>query len=225
MGEALLVASHVSKTYHRRTQQVTALKDVSLSVESEEFIAIMGRSGSGKSTLLSLLGGLDVPSKGDVFYGDANLRSFTAQQSAIFRRHTVGYLFQSIDLLPSLSVLENVALPGALDGSELRRCRADAQMLLNAVGLEHLSNALPDQLSGGERQRAGIARALMNNPRMILADEPTGSLDHVTGSAVMALLKEKAREYEAALIIVTHDSEIAQQADRTLVLQDGQLEH
>ena len=224
MSEALMYAVGLSKTYRRKGKPVTALTNVSLSVQAGEFVAIVGRSGSGKSTLLSLLGGLDQPESGEVCFGTMNLSQNSRAQAAIFRRETIGYLFQSIDLLPSLTALENVALPAALEGVKTGTYRQEAARLLDAVGLGDKASALPDQLSGGERQRVGIARALINHPRLILADEPTGSLDQATGEAIMTLLKQTAEAQQIALIIVTHDLEIAAQADRVIHLSDGRVE-
>ena len=224
MSEALMSAVGLSKTYRRKGKPVTALTNVSLSVQAGEFVAIVGRSGSGKSTLLSLLGGLDQPESGEVCFGTMNLSQNNRAQAAIFRRETIGYLFQSIDLLPSLTALENVALPAALEGVKTGTYRQEAARLLDAVGLGDKASALPDQLSGGERQRVGIARALINHPRLILADEPTGSLDQATGEAIMTLLKQTAEAQQIALIIVTHDLEIAAQADRVIHLSDGRVE-
>ena len=224
MSEALMSATGLSKTYRRKGKPVIALTEVSLSVQPGEFVAIVGRSGSGKSTLLSLLGGLDQPDSGEVCFGSMSLNQFTRAKAAIFRRETIGYLFQSIDLLPSLTSLENVALPAALEGAEAPKYRLEAAKLLEAVGLGEKASALPDQLSGGERQRVGIARALINHPRLILADEPTGSLDQATGEAIIALLKQTAEAQRIALIIVTHDLEIAAQADRVIHLSDGRVE-
>ncbi|MBI1257237.1 MAG: ATP-binding cassette domain-containing protein [Chloroflexi bacterium] len=224
MSETLMSATGLSKTYRLKGKPVIALTEVSLSVQPGEFVAIVGRSGSGKSTLLSLIGGLDQPDSGEVCFDAIRLNQLTQAQAAIFRRETIGYLFQSIDLLPSLTALENVALPAALQGTDVAKYRPEAAKLLAAVGLSEKASALPDQLSGGERQRVGIARALINHPRLILADEPTGSLDQATGEAIITLLKQTAEAQQIALIIVTHDLEIAAQADRVIHLSDGRME-
>ena len=224
MSEALLSATHLTKTYRRKGQSVQALRDVSLTVQPGEFVAIVGRSGSGKSTLLSLLGGLDRPDSGAVGLGDVQLHQLSRQQAAVFRRETLGFLFQSIDLLPSLNALENVALPCGLDGLAPEAYWKRARALLESVGLGDKTEALPDQLSGGERQRVGIARALVNHPRLVLADEPTGSLDHANGETIIHLLKTATQAEQTAVIMVTHDLDIARQTDRTIHLNDGQVE-
>lgn len=224
MNKPLLAAHNLSKTYPRKGKSIKALSGVSLSVESGEFIAIIGRSGSGKSTLLSLLSGLDQPDSGEVHFGDRSLSQLNPNQAAAFRREMIGFLFQSIDLLPSLTALENVALPAALEDAVAKPYREHASALLEAVGLGEKTQSLPDQLSGGERQRVGIARALINQPRLILADEPTGSLDQDTGSEIIRLLKTSAQQHKTAIVMVTHDLEIAAQADRIVHLSDGQIE-
>ncbi|MEO8393041.1 MAG: ABC transporter ATP-binding protein [Chloroflexota bacterium] len=224
MSDFLLEATALTKTYPRKGKPVKALTNVSLTVQPREFIAIIGRSGSGKSTLLSLLSGLDQPDSGEVRFGERSFNQFSREQAAVFRREMIGFLFQSIDLLPSLTALENVSLPAGLNDEEPSAYQQRAVALLEAVGLGDKTQALPDQLSGGERQRVGIARALINHPRLILADEPTGSLDQTTGSAVIKLLKKSAQDDAIAIVMVTHDLDIAAQADRVIRLCDGQVE-
>ena len=224
MSEPLLSANDLTKTYQRKGKPVRALTHVDLTIQPGEFVAIVGRSGSGKSTLLSLLSGLDRPDSGEVCFGDLKLSQLNREQAAVFRRETIGFLFQSIDLLPSLNALENVALPAALEGAESGGYHEQASALLESVGLRSKAEALPDQLSGGERQRVGIARALINHPRLILADEPTGSLDQATGNDIIKLLQKSAQQNNTTVVIVTHDPQIAAQADRIVRLSDGQIE-
>jgi putative ABC transport system ATP-binding protein len=224
MTEPVLMANRLFKTYRRGGESIPALRGVSLSVQPGEFVAIVGRSGSGKSTLLGLLGGLDSPTQGEVRIGGTRLSELKPSTAAVFRRDHIGFLFQAVDLLPTLTILENVALPNALKGEKAAIYTERALSLLNALRLGHLANGLPDQLSGGERQRVGLARALVNRPEIILADEPTGSLDQMAGQSVVDLLKQVTTDYRAALILVTHDGQVASAADRLLTMQDGQLE-
>lgn len=224
MNEPVLMADHLVKTYVRGREPIRALRGVTLSVQPGEFVAIVGRSGSGKSTLLGLLGGLDQPTEGEVQVSGTRLNQLKRAAAAVFRREHVGFLFQSVDLLPTLTVLENVALPYALKGQEANVYMERALSLLNAMRLGHLATALPDQLSGGERQRVGIARALVNHPELILADEPTGSLDQAAGQSLMDLLKQVVNDHRTAIVLVTHDREVAHMAGRKLTLHDGQLE-
>ncbi|HRW10083.1 MAG TPA: ABC transporter ATP-binding protein [Caldilineaceae bacterium] len=221
--EPIVIADDLSMTYHRGPTAVTALTHAHLTVQPGEFVALVGRSGSGKSTLLSLLGGLEKPTTGTVTVAGTSLQKLKAKPAAIFRREHIGFLFQAVDLLPTLTVLENVMLPAALNGMAEAQCRAAATELLDAVGIGALAESLPDQLSGGQRQRAGLARALINRPQLILADEPTGSLDHATGQTVVALLKQLAHQEHSALILATHDPEVARQADRVVAVESGSV--
>ncbi|CAN5731387.1 ABC transporter ATP-binding protein [soil metagenome] len=223
MLEALVLTKQLSKTYLRGRQHVSAILDVNLAVQPGEFVALIGRSGSGKSTLLSLLGGLDVPTAGQVIIAGTDLSVLNPKRSAIFRRQQIGFLFQSVDLLPTLTVLENVMLPAALAGTNVVEYTEQAWRLLDAVGIQPLVDKLPDQLSGGERQRVGIARALINHPRLILADEPTGSLDRSAGQSVIDLLKQMTREQQTTVILATHDPEVTRQADRLMTIDDGRI--
>lgn len=225
MNQPVLTANHLVKTYVRGTEHIAALRGVNLSVKPGEFVTIVGRSGSGKSTLLGLLGGLDQPTEGEVQVSGTRLNDLKPASAAVFRRQHIGFLFQSVDLLPTLTVLENVALPYALAGEKAIVYTEHALSLLNAMQLGHLAEALPDQLSGGERQRVGIARALINQPELILADEPTGSLDRASGQLVIELLRAILDDHHTALILVTHDMEVARMAHRTLTMHDGQLEN
>ena len=203
---------------------VKALDGINLEIDQGEFVALVGPSGSGKSTLLNLLGGLDRPSSGELNIQGLGLQNATETELTAHRRHNVGFIFQSFNLLPTLTALENVALPLLLSGVPLKERRARATDLLKRVGLEHRLGHRPTEMSGGEQQRAAIARALVNNPQLILADEPTGNLDTSTGEEVMQLLRTLNTESGVTLIVVTHDPEVAAYADRIVYLRDGGVE-
>ncbi|HEY3272607.1 MAG TPA: ABC transporter ATP-binding protein [Methanocella sp.] len=223
MHEAVLKAENVSKSYRRGKQTVLALQDISLVVEPGETVAVMGPSGCGKSTLLMLLGGLDRPTTGSVWLKDVNLATATMAQLVELRRSTCGFVFQSDQLLPTLTLQENVALPIAVTGVDLNECQQRARELLESVGLAGKVNSLPREVSGGQRQRAAIARALANAPEVVLADEPTGNLDSTTAKDVIDLFLERLKEYNSALIMVTHDAKVAERTDRQLHMHDGRL--
>jgi ABC-type lipoprotein export system ATPase subunit len=211
----------VVKHYRRGDEDVVALAGVDLSVAAGELLAIVGRSGSGKSTLLHLAGGLDVPDDGSVWVGGRDLAALSVAERARLRRRDVGFVFQFFHLVPNLSVAENVELPLLLDG---RRRRGDrVGELLDRVGIAHRAVHLPGELSGGEMQRAAIARALVAEPKLLLADEPTGNLDSATGGGVLLLLTEVVAETDTALVMVTHDEAATERASRVLRLSDGQL--
>jgi putative ABC transport system ATP-binding protein len=197
------------------------LHDAELSVAEGEFVAIRGRSGSGKSTILNLVAGIDQPTSGDVVVAGESLRRLTATQRTLFRRDHVGFVFQFFNLIPTLGVLENVLLPAAR--ARQRDARPRALELLAAVGLADRAGAFPDRLSGGEQQRVAIARALVRDPRLVLADEPTGNLDDATGASVMALLDAVTRRAGKTLLLVTHSREVAALADRVLTIEGGRL--
>lgn len=219
--EVILRTEHVSKYYGAGPNQVRAVSDVNISIGRGEFVAIVGKSGSGKSTLLHMMGGLDVPSSGRVFIKDRNLFSMKEDELAVFRRRRVGFVFQTFNLVSSINVWENIVLPLGLDGK-----RADEEFVrdvISTLGLEDKTHSLPDTLSGGQKQRAAIARALAAKPDLVLADEPTGNLDSRTSDEVVALLRLCAGKYGQTLVIVTHDEEIAQAADRILVVEDGKV--
>jgi ABC-type lipoprotein export system ATPase subunit len=218
---ALLHFEGVSKRFHRGTEEVVALDHVDLSVEQGEFVALIGPSGSGKSTLLHLAGGLDQPDSGRILLGDRDLATLSIGERAKLRRREVGFVFQFFHLIPTLTVTENVELPLLLDGAKSNGRTSD---LLERVGIGHRAAHLPGELSGGELQRAAIARALVAHPQVILADEPTGNLDSATSEAVLALLTEQVVESGAALVIVTHDRDVASRAPRVHTLRDGCLE-
>ncbi len=218
----LLELRHVSRIHGSGPAAVTALDDVSLSVQPGELVAVMGPSGSGKSTLLNLAGGLDQPTAGDVLVDGQMLGVLNLRGLAALRRRSVGYVFQDLNLLPALTAAENVSLPRELDGVALRTAHAEALAMLERFGLGDVADVFPDDLSGGQQQRVAIARAFIGDRRLLLADEPTGALDTVTGDAVMALLREQC-EGGAAGLLVTHESRFAAWADRIVFLRDGRV--
>ena len=218
---ALLRFEGVSKRFHRGTEEVVALDEVDLSVEPGEFVALIGPSGSGKSTLLHLAGGLDQPDHGRVLLGDRDLAGLSIGDRAKLRRREIGFVFQFFHLIPTLTVRENIELPLLLDGAKSNGRTSD---LLDRVDLGHRATHLPGELSGGEMQRAAIARALVAGPQIILADEPTGNLDSATSEAVLALLAEQVKDSGAALVMVTHDRDVAARAPRVHTLRDGKLQ-
>lgn len=213
----------VCRQYHLGSTDVDALKNINLKIDQGEFVALVGPSGSGKSTLLNMLGGLDHPTSGEINAQGISLQSANEEDLTRHRRHNVGFIFQTFNLLPTLTALENAALPLMLGGVGLTVREQRAEALLQRVGLGHRLDHRPTELSGGEQQRAAIARALVNNPQIILADEPTGNLDSSTGAEVMNLLRELNAERGVTLIIVTHDLEVAAYADRIVHLRDGQI--
>jgi putative ABC transport system ATP-binding protein len=220
----LLEAKNLRKNFVRGHQQVEALKGVDLSIEKGEFVSIMGPSGSGKSTLLHLIGGLDLPTSGDVFIDGEPIQKLPDDGLSAFRRRKLGFIFQFFNLLPTLNALENVALPRLLDGESIAEVAPKARALLEQMGLAGRMEHRPDQLSGGEMQRVAIARALVADPLLILADEPTGNLDSKTGESVLRLLSEMARERGHTVLMVTHDSNAASYGTRLVRLRDGQIE-
>jgi putative ABC transport system ATP-binding protein len=217
----VLQANNVSKHYPMGAVTVSALAGVSLAVQQGEFVAIMGPSGSGKSTLLHLLGGLDGPSDGEITLAGQPLSKLTDNEITIVRRRKVGFIFQFYNLLPTLSAEENVGLPLLIDGHGLGQHRAKIAGLLEMVGLADRKDHKPDQLSGGQQQRVAIARAFVNDPEIVLADEPTGNLDSKTGAAILALLRRTCDELSATIVMVTHDPRAASYADRVVFLKDG----
>ena len=213
----------VCRQYHLGTADVKALNNINLEIDQGKFVALVGPSGSGKSTLLNLLGGLDRPTSGEVNVNGLSLGEASEGELTAHRRHNVGFIFQTFNLLPTLSALENVAMPLMLSGVKLAERMERARDQLERVGLGHRLDHRPTEMSGGEQQRAAIARALVNNPQLVLADEPTGNLDTSTGSEVMELLRELNAERGVTLIIVTHDPEVANFADRIVHLRDGEI--
>jgi len=217
---SILELRDVYRTHGKGDTAVHALRGVTLTVAPGEFVAVMGPSGSGKSTLLNLAGGLDGPSKGEVVVEGSILGQLTRQQLAAVRRRRVGYVFQDLNLLPSLTAAENVALPLELDGMALRKTRTAAMAALEEVGLPELAHRFPDEMSGGQQQRVAIARALVGDRRLVLADEPTGALDSQTGEGVLKLLRARV-DAGAAGVLVTHEARHAAWADRVVFLRDG----
>ncbi len=217
----ILRVEHLTKIYGKGENQVFALNDVSFSVRKGEFTAIIGPSGSGKSTLLHILGGVDRPTSGKVFVDGSDVYAQNETQLAIFRRRQVGLIYQFYNLIPVLNVSENMTLPVLMDGRKVNRERFEELIsILNLKGREH---HLPNQLSGGQQQRVSIGRALMNAPAVVLADEPTGNLDSKNSQEIVSLLKFSNQKYNQTLIVITHDENIALQADRILAIEDGRI--
>lgn len=217
----LLKIEHLSKVYGKGENKVVALNDVSLTIEKGEFTAIIGTSGSGKSTLLHMIGGVDVPTSGKVFLDGQDVYAQNNEKLAIFRRRQVGLIYQFHNLIPTLNVVENITLPVLMDKRKVNQERLTE--LLALLGLNQRKDHLPNQLSGGQQQRVSVGRALMNAPAVLLADEPTGSLDSKNGHEIIKLLKMSNRKYGQTLIVVTHDEEIALQADRIIGISDGRV--
>lgn len=211
----------LKKYYPLGTHTVKALDGVNLTVKEGEFVAITGKSGSGKSTLLHMLGALDVPTSGEVYIDGKSLAPMTREEQAVFRRRKVGVVFQSYNLIPDLSVYENIVLPIELDGGYVDK--AYIEELLRQLKIEDKRDALPGTLSGGQQQRTAIARALSYKPAILLADEPTGNLDTQTSHDVMGLLKTVARKYQQTTILITHDMDVAQLSDRIVYMEDGKI--
>ena len=217
----ILRVENLSKVYGKGENKVVALDNVSFSVEKGEFVAIVGASGSGKSTLLHLVGGVDRPTKGKVFIDGKNIYEMDDDKLAIFRRRQVGLIYQFYNLIPILNVEENITLPLELDNREVDK--KTLKELLELLGLEHRSKHLPNELSGGQQQRVSIGRALITNPAIILADEPTGNLDSKSSDEIVALLKKSNKEYNQTIIMITHNMEIAKEADRIIKIEDGRI--
>ena len=221
MESWIVKTKNLKKYYRLGTHTVKALDDVNFAVREQEFVAIIGKSGSGKSTLLHMIGGLDTPTSGEVYVGDKALGKLSREQLAIFRRRKVGFVFQSYNLVPDLNVYENIVLPIELDGKHIDREFVDE--ILELLQLDEKREALPNTLSGGQQQRVAIARAIASKPSIILADEPTGNLDTATSHDVMGLLKMVARQFKQTVILITHDQDIAQMADRIVGIEDGHV--
>jgi putative ABC transport system ATP-binding protein len=218
---ALIQVENLTKIYGRGEMAVTALEKVSLSVEAGQFLAVMGPSGCGKSTLLYLMGGLDRPTEGRVIIKDQDLNKLSDDALTRLRRREIGFVFQFYNLIPVLTATENAALPVLLDGSRTSKAKAKAREWLEKVGLGDRLNNRPDQLSGGQQQRVAIARALVAEPELILADEPTGNLDTHASDEIADLLRQVANQWGRAVVMVTHDPNVAAHADRILFLKDG----
>ena len=217
----ILRVENLCKTYGKGKNEVKALDHISFAVNKGEFIAIIGPSGSGKSTLLHLLGGVDKPTSGKVFMNDQDVYVQNDEQLAIFRRRQVGLIYQFYNLIPILNVVENITLPLKLDGQKVNEERVNE--LLELLGLAERRKHLPSQLSGGQQQRVSIGRALINAPALVLADEPTGNLDSKSSQEIIGLLKHSNKKYGQTLIVITHDENIALQADRIIRIADGQI--
>ena len=218
-----ILLSGLSKGFQEGGQTRTVLRDAEAEFANGEFVAILGKSGSGKSTLLNLISGIDLVDGGDIWVNGQRLTALNERQRTLFRRLNIGFVFQFFNLIPTLTVWENVMLPLELAGVENGEAQRRAETLLEAVGLLDRRDTFPDRLSGGEQQRVAIARALVHDPLLVLADEPTGNLDEDTGQQVMALLDRLTRQQGKNLILVTHSHEAAAYADRTLTLRDGKL--
>lgn len=217
----ILRVENLSKIYGKGENKVVALDNISFSVEKGEFVAIVGASGSGKSTLLHLVGGVDRPTKGKVFIDGKNIYAMNDDKLAIFRRRQVGLIYQFYNLIPILNVEENITLPLELDNREVDK--KSLKELLELLGLENRSKHLPNELSGGQQQRVSIGRALITNPAIILADEPTGNLDSKSSDEIVALLKKSNKDYNQTIIMITHNMEIAKEADRIIKIEDGRI--
>lgn len=219
--ETVLQAKQLCKYYGKGENLVKAVDHIDLEVYQGEFLTVVGKSGSGKSTLLHLLGALDTPTSGEVLINGKNIAELTEDKLAQIRRRKIGFIFQAFNLIPSLNVWENIVLPIGLDGKKV-----DVEFvnsIINTLGLDNKKRSLPNTLSGGQQQRTAIARAIASKPSIILADEPTGNLDTKTGDEVMALLKLSAKKYGQTLIVITHNEDIAQMADRTIIIEDGRV--
>ena len=217
----ILRVENLTKVYGSGTTKVIALDDVSFSVEKGEFVAIVGASGSGKSTLLHLIGGVDRPTSGKVFIDGKNIYNYDDDKLAIFRRRQVGLIYQFYNLIPILNVVENITLP--LDLDNRKPDSGYLNQLIKLLGLENRKDHLPNELSGGQQQRTSIGRALITNPTIILADEPTGNLDSKSSDEIMELLKKSNKEYKQTIIMITHNMEIAKCADRIIKIEDGRI--
>lgn len=219
--DTILRTENLCKFYGEGENEVRAIDNTSIEIRKGEFVAIVGKSGSGKSTLLHMLGGLDIPTSGEVFIGDKNIFQLKEEELAVFRRRKIGFIFQAFNLVSSLNVWENIVLPIGLDGKAVDE--VFVKDILNTLKLEQKIENLPNTLSGGQQQRVAIARAIASKPDIILADEPTGNLDSKTGNEVISLLKMSAKKYGQTLVMITHDEEIAQMADRIIVIEDGKV--
>ena len=217
----LIEVKNLNKIYGSGEAEVKALKNINLNIEQGEFVAIVGQSGSGKSTLLHLIGGVDIPSSGEVIIDGKNIYKLKEKELSILRRRKLGFIFQFFNLIPVLTAQENIEMPVLLDNEKIDKKYMNE--LLRILGLEERKNNYPSQLSGGQQQRVSIGRALANKPSIILADEPTGNLDSKNSKEVLELLKYCAKKYNQTLILITHDINIAKSADRVITIEDGQI--
>lgn len=217
----ILETKNLCKYYGKGESEVKAIDSTNVQIRQGEFVSIVGKSGSGKSTLLHMIGGLDKPTKGKVLIGEKDIFSLKEDELAIFRRRKIGFVFQAFNLVPSLNVWENIILPISLDGKNIDKTFVED--IITTLGLSDKIKSLPSTLSGGQQQRVAIARSLASKPEIILADEPTGNLDSKTSDDVSALLKMSVKKYGQTLVVITHDEEIAQMADRIIVIEDGKV--
>jgi putative ABC transport system ATP-binding protein len=224
MSDTVIVAEDVSKLYRMGAEEVYALQDVDLTVERGEYLSIMGPSGSGKTTIFNMIGGLDVPTTGQVVVDGYRLADLNVAQLAWFRCHKIGFIFQSFNLIPTMTALENVAIARLFSGVTPTEAREDAAKVLEKVGLGHRLTHLPSEISGGQQQRVAIARALVNEPSIILADEPTGNLDLALGEEIIGLLEKMKRELGITVITATHDMKMLSASDTVVWLKDGAVE-
>lgn len=219
----LLYCSNLVKNYQEGDQITHVLKGVDFFLEKKELVSIVGSSGSGKSTLLHILGALDTPTSGDVSFMGQSLTSMKSAQQAKIRNQHIGFIYQFHHLLADFSAIENIAMPMLIAGKSAKESRAQALKLLDLVGLSHRGEHRPSELSGGERQRVAIARSIINQPEIVLADEPTGNLDYKTALSIYDLMRDLNKEHGTAFLIVTHDNELADKMDRKVLMQDGEL--
>ena len=217
----LIEVKNLNKIYGSGEAEVKALKNINLNIEQGEFVAIVGQSGSGKSTLIHLIGGVDIPSSGEVIIDGKNIYKLKEKELSILRRRKLGFIFQFFNLIPVLTAQENIEMPVLLDNEKIDKKYMNE--LLRILGLEERKNNYPSQLSGGQQQRVSIGRALANKPSIILADEPTGNLDSKNSKEVLELLKYCAKKYNQTLILITHDINIAKSADRVITIEDGEI--
>ena len=222
MSDILLQAKNIHKGYKIGKREISVLRGINLEVVKGEWLAVLGASGSGKTTLLNILGALEAPDSGEVLFMGKSYPSMNRAQMSEFRKNSVGFIFQSYHLVPELTVIENVMLPGMIAGRIGAELEKDAQEMLEKAGLGHRTGHKPSELSGGEQQRAAIARSLINSPSMILADEPTGNLDSATGSEILDIFT-KLRKINTTIIMVTHDRDVSACADRTVHVVDGKI--
>lgn len=217
----ILETNQLCKFYGTNENQVKAVNNVNIQIKRGEFVAIIGKSGSGKSTLLHMLGGLDTPTKGNVVLSGKDMYQMNEDKLAVFRRRKIGFIFQAFNLVSSINVWKNIVLPLGLDGRKVDE--AYVNDIISTLGIENRIHNLPNTLSGGQQQRVAIARALVARPEILFADEPTGNLDSKTSDEVIALLKMTAKKYGQTIVMITHDDEIAQVADRILIIEDGKV--
>ena len=217
----ILKLENLTKKYSNGENEVIAINNISFSVKKEEFVAIVGSSGSGKSTLLHLIGGVDRPTSGKVFINGIDIYKLSDDELAIFRRKNIGLIYQFYNLLPILNVEENITLPCELDGKIVNK--EALNVLISKLGLENRRTHLPNQLSGGQQQRVAVGRSLINSPMIVLADEPTGNLDTKSGNEIISILKKSNKEFKQTIIMITHNLEIAKEADRIIKIEDGRI--